>query len=95
MNGFRLASIGRRHSGDADRSIAQWGGGWSTDTSVRADVPITPRASIVARPDEFADRVRSVYGKSLQDLEAEWLRCASTTLSVTFRINACRHPTTD
>ena len=31
-----------------------------------------------ARSDEFADRVRSVYGKSLQDLEAEWLRfCAA------------------
>ncbi len=46
-NGLRLARISIRQSANADGSIAQWGGGWSTDTSVRADVPITPRASIV------------------------------------------------
>lgn len=33
-----------------------------------------------ARSSEFADRVRSAYGRSLQDLEADWLRfCADWT----------------
>ena len=33
-----------------------------------------------ARSSEFADRIRSAYGKSLQDLEADWLRfCADWT----------------
>ncbi len=31
-----------------------------------------------ARSDEFADRVRTVYGKPLQDLEADWLRFCAT-----------------
>ncbi len=36
------------------------------------------KALYSARSNEFADRVRSVYGKSLQDLEAEWLRFCAT-----------------
>jgi hypothetical protein len=31
-----------------------------------------------ASSEEFADRVRAAYGKSLQDLEAEWLRFCAT-----------------
>jgi len=44
---LRLARLWIRQSADADGSIAQRAIGWSADTTVRADLPITPRASIV------------------------------------------------
>jgi hypothetical protein len=44
---IRLARISLQQSADADVSIVQRAIGWSAETSLRADVPITPRTSIV------------------------------------------------
>jgi hypothetical protein len=44
---IRVARLWIRQSADADGSIAQRAIGWSAETSLRADMPITPRASIV------------------------------------------------
>ena len=47
VNGAVFARVWQHHSADAAASVSGWGGGWVTDASVRADLRIARRASLV------------------------------------------------
>jgi hypothetical protein len=68
-NGAHIGRIGEAHTVAAD-SPSRWGGGWFTDLSIGADVPVSERVALTARFLTTGDALLSSHSQYAGDRSA-------------------------